>query len=181
MAQVISWPKVILNSSFYGNKTYAQPTVFREKANSKQKQRNKRNKFTKFEREKYKTKRMPKKMNDNNIKTFFSYPSFPSSPTAGGAIVLSAARRRLGSGHREFTLDSDVSRMLGNQNGGLLEEFLIILGLIAVQVINALYVVTLSPILSSGVKPLFLIIFACMATCIFVLPFAIAFERWRSI
>lgn len=116
------------------------------------------------------------KMN-GNVKTFFSYPSFPSSPTAGGVIGLITTRRRSGPSHRELSPDSNVARMLDSQNGGCLEEFLIIFGLIAVQVINALYVVMLTPILSSGFKPMFLITFACTATCIFVLPFAIAFER----
>ncbi|XP_020247144.1 WAT1-related protein At5g47470-like [Asparagus officinalis] len=91
-------------------------------------------------------------------------------------------RRRPGAALLEASPESDVARMLGSQSGGFLEEFLIISGLIAVQVTSAIYMVMLTPILASGVRPLFLIIFACMATCIFVLPFAIAIERkkWPS-
>ncbi|XP_020259589.1 WAT1-related protein At5g47470-like [Asparagus officinalis] len=106
------------------------------------------------------------------MKTLFSYPSFPASPTAGGAIAITWG----------LPGSDDETMLRLERGGGCFEESLIIFGLISVQVINAIYMVMLTPILASGVRPLFLIIFACSATSIFALPFAIAFERkkWPS-
>ncbi|KAL0923737.1 hypothetical protein M5K25_007807 [Dendrobium thyrsiflorum] len=61
-------------------------------------------------------------------------------------------------------------------------DFLIISGLIAVQIIGAFYTVLLKPILSLGIKPLFLVIFGSLAMAFFIFPFAIVLEKkkWPS-
>ncbi|KAK8957086.1 WAT1-related protein [Platanthera zijinensis] len=67
-------------------------------------------------------------------------------------------------------------------NAGFLEDFLIISGLIAVQLVGAVYIVLLKPMLSLGVKPLFIIICGSLAMSFFIFPFALAFEKkkWPS-
>ncbi|XP_039142257.1 WAT1-related protein At5g47470 [Dioscorea cayenensis subsp. rotundata] len=57
------------------------------------------------------------------------------------------------------------------------QDFLIIAGLALIQIINAAYMVLLTPILNLGIKPLLLIIFGNLTTSFFVLPFAVVFER----
>ncbi|XP_008786952.3 WAT1-related protein At5g47470-like [Phoenix dactylifera] len=116
-----------------------------------------------------------------SIEENLSYPPLPSSPLSGGAVGLSTRRRPSGSFHSDDPCIPDVARMSSSRRRAL-EDFLIVCGLAAVQATNAIYIVLLTPILSLGVKPSFLIISGSLATSVFILPFAIAYEqkRWPS-
>lgn len=60
------------------------------------------------------------------------------------------------------------------------EDVIIIIGLFAVQISNAAFMVFVAPLLSQGLNPLFLVCFGSLATAVFILPFAIFFERYAS-
>lgn len=51
-------------------------------------------------------------------------------------------------------------------------------GLFAVQCIYGLYMMFLSALLAAGVPSLFIIVVACAASSVVVLPFALALERY---
>jgi hypothetical protein len=53
-----------------------------------------------------------------------------------------------------------------------------ICGLFAVQCIYGLYMMFLSALLAAGVPSLFIIVVACAASSVVVLPFALALERY---
>ncbi|XP_073111204.1 WAT1-related protein At5g47470 [Elaeis guineensis] len=116
-----------------------------------------------------------------SIEENLSYPPLPLSPLAGGAIGLSTRWRPSGSLYGDEPFIPDIARM-SNSRREALGDLLIICGLAAVQATNATYVVLLTPILSLGVKPSFLITFGSLATSLFILPFAIAYEqkKWPS-
>ncbi|KAJ3689009.1 hypothetical protein LUZ61_018173 [Rhynchospora tenuis] len=57
------------------------------------------------------------------------------------------------------------------------EDVIIIIGLLAVQISNATYMVFVAPLLSKVLNPFFLVCFGSLTTAIFILPFAISFER----
>ncbi|WOL10188.1 WAT1-related protein [Canna indica] len=59
------------------------------------------------------------------------------------------------------------------------EDAVVIVGLIMVQLIGAASIVFLSPFLSLGIKPLFLVTFGSLSTFALVCPFAIALEKTR--
>eukprot|EP00262_Sarcandra_glabra_P007447 TRINITY_DN2026_c0_g1_i3.p1 TRINITY_DN2026_c0_g1~~TRINITY_DN2026_c0_g1_i3.p1 ORF type:complete len:366 (+),score=45.84 TRINITY_DN2026_c0_g1_i3:167-1264(+) len=67
--------------------------------------------------------------------------------------------------------------MSGSSGGKLLEEVVIVVGLLSVQVIYAAYGVLMGHLLSIGFSPLFLVIYGSLATFIFFSPFAFFFER----
>jgi hypothetical protein len=56
-------------------------------------------------------------------------------------------------------------------------DALTISGLFAVQCIFGLYMMFLNGLLAAGVPSLFIIVVACAASSIVVLPFAVALER----
>ncbi|KAM0874302.1 hypothetical protein ACQ4PT_037527 [Festuca glaucescens] len=62
------------------------------------------------------------------------------------------------------------------------EDAAISLGLVAVQLAGAAYMVVLTPILALGLDPLFLVTFGSLSTGLFTLPFAVNLERnkWPS-
>ncbi|XP_078148498.1 WAT1-related protein At5g47470-like [Carex rostrata] len=62
------------------------------------------------------------------------------------------------------------------------DDAIIIIGLVAVQIVNAAFMVFVAPLLSQGLNPLFLVCFGSLTTAVFILPFAILFERkkWPS-
>jgi hypothetical protein len=57
------------------------------------------------------------------------------------------------------------------------EDAAISLGLVAVQLAGAAYMVVLTPILALGLDPLFLVTFGSLSTGLFTLPFAVNLER----
>jgi hypothetical protein len=59
------------------------------------------------------------------------------------------------------------------------EDAAISLGLVAVQLAGAAYMVVLTPILALGLDPLFLITFGSLSTGILTLPFALNLERYE--
>ncbi|KAH0470204.1 hypothetical protein IEQ34_001762 [Dendrobium chrysotoxum] len=61
--------------------------------------------------------------------------------------------------------------------GSSFEDFLIISGLLLVQALYGFYTIFLNRILALGLSPLFLIFTGSFVGAIFLLPFAIAFER----
>jgi hypothetical protein len=61
------------------------------------------------------------------------------------------------------------------------EDAIIIIGLFVVQISNAAFMVFVAPLLSQGLNPLFLVCFGSLATAVFILPFAIVFERYASV
>ena len=73
--------------------------------------------------------------------------------------------------------DQESKVMSSSSLSGLLEEFLIVSGLISVQVVSAVFMVFLNRVLLLGVDPLFLVIFANFATVLFLLPAAVLLER----
>ncbi|KAJ0962006.1 hypothetical protein J5N97_029834 [Dioscorea zingiberensis] len=91
--------------------------------------------------------------------------------SVGGAISRLSARRR-SPGTATVTV---VASMPSPR--GFAQDFLIISSLIFVQVINAAYMVLLAPILNLGINPSLFIIFGNLTTSLFILPFAIFFER----
>ncbi|CAL9125194.1 unnamed protein product [Musa textilis] len=72
--------------------------------------------------------------------------------------------------------------MPDSRRKAVVEDGLVILGLVTVQLVGAAYMVFLSPVLSLGIKPLFLVTFGSFVTAALVFPFAVAFERekWPS-
>ncbi|PKA46462.1 WAT1-related protein [Apostasia shenzhenica] len=114
----------------------------------------------------------------------FAAPIPPLSPTAAAAIGgIPTRRRHFCSSPRSPATAPEPEMAPGTTAaGGLLEDFLIISGLVAVQVVSALYMVALKPILSLGINPLFLIVFGSFATAFFIFPFAVALEKkkWPS-
>ncbi|WOL18257.1 WAT1-related protein [Canna indica] len=67
--------------------------------------------------------------------------------------------------------------MLGSSRGHLLEEFFLVFGNVAVQIIFGVYMVFLNGVFAAGVDPLFLIVFGNLVTAVFVLPFSVVFEK----
>ena len=61
--------------------------------------------------------------------------------------------------------------------GASLGDVVTISGLFAVQCIFGLYMIFLNRLLAAGVPSLFIIVVACAASSLVVLPFAVAFER----
>ncbi|KAM0891382.1 hypothetical protein ACQ4PT_026451 [Festuca glaucescens] len=57
------------------------------------------------------------------------------------------------------------------------QDAAISLGLVAVQLAGAAYMVVLTPILALGLDPLFLVTFGSLSTGLFTLPFAVNLER----
>uniref|UniRef100_A0ACD5ZZP8 Uncharacterized protein n=1 Tax=Avena sativa TaxID=4498 RepID=A0ACD5ZZP8_AVESA len=64
--------------------------------------------------------------------------------------------------------------------GVSLGDVLTICGLFAVQCIFGLYMMFLNRLLAAGVPSLFIIVVACAASSVVVLPFAVAFERKKG-
>lgn len=67
--------------------------------------------------------------------------------------------------------------MLGGGVSFSFSDVLTICGLLAVQCIFGLYMMFLNRLLVAGVPSLFIIVVACAASSVVVLPFAIALER----
>ena len=59
------------------------------------------------------------------------------------------------------------------------EDAAISLGLVAVQLAGAAYMVVLTPILALGLDPLFLITFGSLSTGLLTFPFALNLERYE--
>ncbi|KAJ6826464.1 WAT1-related protein-like isoform X1 [Iris pallida] len=70
-----------------------------------------------------------------------------------------------------------VMSSYSGSGGGLMEEVLIISGLVGVQLTLAFYTVFLHRILDLGVDSLFLVIAGNLATAFLLLPFALVFEK----
>ncbi|XP_020572629.1 WAT1-related protein At5g47470-like [Phalaenopsis equestris] len=120
-----------------------------------------------------------------------SHPHFPNSPipTKASATIAGVPTKRRPSGSPPRSPSSTPASAFEYEmgtgrkpNAGFMEDFLIISGLIAVQIVGAFYTVLLKPILSLGINPPFLIIFGCLAMAFFIFPFAIALEKkkWPS-
>ncbi|XP_072957071.1 WAT1-related protein At5g47470-like isoform X1 [Typha angustifolia] len=120
-------------------------------------------------------------MNDYT-ETSLAYPSLPSSPLSGGMVVTFFSRRRSPGSTRRDSSSRDLERLPSPSPVGCMEDSLIISGLTAVQLVGAAYMVLLAPLLSLGIKPLFLVTFGSLATSLFTFPFAAAFEKrkWPS-
>ncbi|KAM0934318.1 putative EamA domain-containing protein [Dioscorea sansibarensis] len=105
------------------------------------------------------------------LQILLSLASSSSSSIRGAIARRSLARRSSPETNTIAALDSMPSPRVFAQ------DFLIVAGLALVQIVNAAYMVLLTPILNLGIKPLLLIIFGNLTTSIFVLPFAVIFER----
>ncbi|KAJ0961974.1 hypothetical protein J5N97_029802 [Dioscorea zingiberensis] len=90
--------------------------------------------------------------------------------SVGGAISPFGEKKVTRDGHSH-------RRSIHAESQGFAQDFLIISSLIFVQVINAAYMVLLAPILNLGINPSLFIIFGNLTTSLFILPFAIFFER----
>ncbi|PKU87522.1 WAT1-related protein [Dendrobium catenatum] len=111
-------------------------------------------------------------------------PQSPNRPLATytAANIAGIPTRRRPSGSPPRHPASTMAPTGRKPNAEFMEDFLIISGLIAVQIIGAFYIVLLKPILSLGIKPLFLVIIGSLAMAFFIFPFAIALEKkkWPS-